>query len=57
MSLIARISELQTELRTSVTELRTSNETLALRLTVRLGAMLVVGFGALATMLTILKLS
>jgi hypothetical protein len=51
------ISELQTELRTSVTELRTSNETLALRLTVRLGAMLVVGFGALATMLTILKLS
>ena len=51
------ISELQTELRTSVTELRTSNETLALRLTVRLGAMLVVGFGALATVLTILKLS
>src|SRR6202008_5255 len=39
------ISELQTELRTSVTELRTSNETLALHLTVRLGAMLVVGFG------------
>jgi len=51
------ISELQTELRTSVIELRTSNETLALRLTVRLGAMLVVGFGALATVLTILKLS
>jgi len=51
----AGITELQTELRTSVTELRTSNETLALRLTVRLGAMLVVGFGAFATVLTILK--
>jgi hypothetical protein len=47
----AGITELQTELRTSVTELRTSNETLGLRLTVRFGAMLVVGLGALATIL------
>lgn len=55
------ISELQTELRTSVAELRTSVsridtkiDTLSLRLTVRLGAMIVVGIGVLAT---ILKLS
>jgi hypothetical protein len=45
------ITELQTELRTSVTELRTSNETLGLRLTVRFGAMIVVGIGALAALL------
>src|SRR5215813_4417249 len=58
----SRITELQTELRTgvaelrtSVTEVRTSIDTQALRLTVRFGAMLVVGIGALATILTILK--
>ena len=33
------------------TEFRTGNETLALRLTVRLGAMLAVAIGALATIL------
>jgi len=48
---------LQTELRTSVTELRTNNDTLALRHTVRFGTMVVVAIGALATILTILKLS
>jgi hypothetical protein len=47
----AGITELQTELRTSIAELRTSNDTLALRLTVRLGAVIVVGFGVLATIL------
>lgn len=58
------ITELQAELRTSVTELRTSVsqidtkiDTQTLRLTVRVGAMLVVAIGALATLLTILKLS
>ena len=58
----AGITELQTELRTGIAELRTSVseldtriDTQTLRLTVRLGAMLVVGFGALATVLTILK--
>jgi hypothetical protein len=54
------IAELQTELhtsvaelRTSVSEVRTSNETLALRLTVRLGTVIVVGFGVLAAILKI----
>ena len=45
------------ELRSDIAELRHDMETQNLRLTVRLGAMLVVGFGALATVLTILKLS
>jgi hypothetical protein len=50
--------ELQTEIRSSVAELRTSIatldnkiETLSLRLTVRLGAMIVVGIGVLATIM------
>ncbi|MBV8752562.1 MAG: hypothetical protein JO328_06855 [Hyphomicrobiales bacterium] len=42
-----RITELQADFR----ELRSSVETLSLRLTVRLGAMLVVGIGALAAIL------
>jgi hypothetical protein len=52
------IDELRTELRTSVTELRGSIaelrnniDTQSLRLTVRLGAMLAVGIGALAAIL------
>jgi hypothetical protein len=49
------IAEVQTELRTTKqelqTELRTSIEAQSLRLTVRLGAMLVVTIGALATIL------
>src|SRR5262249_3048501 len=57
--LLATEQRLRTEFRTGITELqtelRTSNETLALRLTVRFGAMMVVGIGALATVLTILK--
>lgn len=51
------MSELQTELRTSVSMLDTKIDTQTLRLTVRFGAMLVVAIGALATILTILKLS
>jgi hypothetical protein len=51
----ASIAEVQTELRTTKqelqTELRTSIEAQSLRLTVRLGAMLVVGIGALAAIL------
>ena len=50
--------ELQTELRTNLAEVRTSIanldnkiETQSLRLTVRLGAMIVVGIGALATIM------
>lgn len=47
--------ELQSEIRNSVAELRTemrnNDETLGLRLTVRLGAMLVVAIGALATIM------
>ena len=39
------------ELRTSISELRNNVETLTLRLTVRLGAMLVVAIGALATIM------
>jgi hypothetical protein len=53
----AGITELQTELRTSVSKLDTRIDTQTLRLTVRVGAMLVVAIGALATLLTILKLS
>ena len=56
--LLATKQELQTELRTSVAELRTgiaevrSNmDTQTLRLTVRLGAMLAVAIGALATIM------
>src|SRR5262249_25868088 len=49
------IRSLAVELRTSIAELRTELdnriETQSLRLTVRLGAMLVVGIGALATIL------
>ena len=37
------------------TEIRTSNETLGLRLTVRLGAMLVVAIGALATIMKLVQ--
>jgi hypothetical protein len=47
--------ELQTELRTAKhelqTDLRTSIETQSLRLTIRLGAMIAVGIGVLATIL------
>jgi len=46
-----RITELQAELRSSVIELRNTVDTQSLRLTVRLGAMLVVGLGALAAIL------
>ena len=53
--LLATEQRLRTEFRTGITELQTelrsSNETLSLRLTVRLGAMIVVGFGVLATIL------
>ncbi|MBV8752329.1 MAG: hypothetical protein JO328_05665 [Hyphomicrobiales bacterium] len=45
------------ELQTDIAEVRHDMETQTLRLTVRFGTMLVVGFGALATILTILKLS
>lgn len=53
--LLATEQRLRTEFRTGITELqtelRTSNETLALRLTIRLGAMVVVAIGVLATIL------
>jgi hypothetical protein len=49
--LLATKQELQTELRSSIAELRSSMETQTLRLTVRLGAMLAVAIGALATIL------
>ena len=49
------ITELQTELRTTKqelqTEFRTSIEAQTLRMTVRLGAMIVIALGALATIL------
>ena len=49
------IGELRNELRNSVTELRNelhnTAETLSLRLTVRLGAMMAVALGALATIM------
>jgi hypothetical protein len=45
------ITELQTELRHTKQELQSSIETLSLRLTVRVGALVVVGLGALATIL------
>ena len=48
---------LRTEFRTGMTALETKLDTQTLRLTVRFGAMLVVAIGALATILTILKLS
>ena len=44
-------------LQSSIADVRHDMETQTLRLTVRFGAMLVVGIGALATVLTILKLS
>jgi len=46
-----RIAELQAELRSNVTELRNTVDTQSLRLTVRLGAMMVVLIGALAALL------
>jgi hypothetical protein len=45
------IAELRAELHSSVAELRTGMDTQALRLTVRLGAMLAVAIGILATIL------
>jgi hypothetical protein len=45
------LAEVRTELRNSVAELRANMETQSLRLTVRLGALVVVGIGALATIL------
>ena len=45
------ISELERKLDVSVVELRNSTDTLGLRLTVRLGAMIVVAIGALAAIL------
>ena len=57
--LLATEQRLQTEFRTRINALETKFDTRidtqTLRLTVRLGAMLVVGIGALATFLTILK--
>ena len=57
--LLATEQRLQTEFRTRINALEakfdTRIDTQTLRLTVRLGAMLVVGIGALATFLTILK--
>lgn len=47
----SRITALQAEFRGDITELRSTVETLSLRLTVRLGAMIVVGIGALAAIL------
>jgi len=52
--LAVRADLLATEQRLQ-TELRTSIETQTLRLTVRLGAMLVVGIGALATIQNLVK--
>jgi hypothetical protein len=52
--LAVRTDLLATEQRLQ-TELRTSIETQTLRLTVRLGAMLVVGIGALATIQNLVK--
>jgi hypothetical protein len=49
--LLAAKQELQTVKQELQTELRTSIETQTLRLTIRLGAMLVVAIGALATIL------
>jgi hypothetical protein len=49
--LLAVKQELQTVKQELQTELRTSIETQSLRLTIRLGAMLVVAIGALATLL------
>jgi hypothetical protein len=49
--LLAVKQELQTVKQELQTELRTSIETQTLRLTIRLGAMLVVAIGALATLL------
>jgi hypothetical protein len=53
--LLATEQRLQTELRTTEQRLQTAietlKETLTLRLTVRLGAMLVIAIGALATIL------
>jgi len=43
--------ELQSELRTTKQELQNNIETLSLRLTVRVGAIVVVGIGALATIM------
>jgi chromosome segregation ATPase len=43
------ITELQTELHHTKQELQTSIETLSLRLTVRVGAIVLVGIGAVAT--------
>jgi hypothetical protein len=45
------ITELQTELRTTKQDLENRIDTLGLRLTVRLGAIVVVGIGALAAIL------
>jgi hypothetical protein len=53
--LLATEQRLQTEFRASVAALRASIETLTLRLTVRLGAMLVVAIGALATILKLVQ--
>jgi len=47
----ASITEVHTELRTTEQRLQNSIDTLSLRLTVRLGAMIVVGLGALAAVL------
>ena len=49
--LLATKQELQTEFRSAFAELRSSIETLTLRLTVRLGTMLAVAIGALATVM------
>jgi hypothetical protein len=49
--LLAVKQELQTVKQELQTELRTSIETQSLRLTVRLGAMMIVALGALATLL------
>ncbi len=59
--LLATEQRLQTEFRTRITTLETKLdtrfETQTLQPTVRLGAMVVVAIGALATIVTILKLS
>jgi hypothetical protein len=49
--LLATEQKLQTELHHTKQELQNSIETLSLRLTVRVGAIVVVGLGALATIL------
>jgi hypothetical protein len=53
--LLAVKQELQTEFRTSIDKLDNKIETLNLRLTVRLGAMIVVAIGALATILKLVQ--